>query len=33
VWTFLAPYGSDKALSVARDLDAKVTALLNAAAA
>ena len=30
--TFLAPYGNDAALQVARDLDAKVEALLIAAA-
>jgi hypothetical protein len=30
--TFLAPYGNDAALQVARDLDAKVEALLTAAA-
>jgi uncharacterized protein (DUF302 family) len=30
--TFLAPYGSDAALQVARDLDTKVEALLTAAA-
>jgi hypothetical protein len=29
---FLAPYGSPEALLVARDLDAKIEALLNAAA-
>ncbi len=31
--SFLAPYGSEKALRVARDLDAKVESLLTAAAA
>jgi len=30
---FLAPYGNTEALKVARDLDAKVEALLTAAAA